>query len=122
MTNFKTIGISLLLLTVQITFAQSNKNNESDEKAIEKQVIQLVSDWNTHEFKNMDIYTTEDIEWVNIVGMWWKGRTEVKMAHQGIFDTIFKDVPFTKKSVKIRFVTPVVAVANLICHVGASVS
>jgi uncharacterized protein (TIGR02246 family) len=112
MTNFKPIFISLFLLIAQITFAQD------DEKVIEKQVAQLVSDWNTHDFKNMDTYTTEDVEWVNIVGMWWKGRAEVKMAHQNIFDAIFKGVPFTKKSTKIRFLTPDVAIANLIVHVG----
>ena len=112
MTNFKTMFISLFLLITQITFAQDN------EMVIEKQVNQLVSDWNTHDFKNMDTYTTEEVEWVNIVGMWWKGRTEVKMAHQGMFDRIFKGVPFTKKSIKIRFLTPDVAVVNLIVHVG----
>jgi uncharacterized protein (TIGR02246 family) len=112
MTNLKTILISFLLLTGQISFAQK------DLEVIEKNVNQLVSDWNTHDFKNMDTYTTEDVEWVNIVGMWWKGRTEVKMAHQGMFDRIFKGVPFTKKSTKIRFLTPEVAVVNLIVHVG----
>jgi uncharacterized protein (TIGR02246 family) len=112
MTNFKTILISFLLLTGQISFAQN------DVEAIEKNVNQLVSDWNSHDFKNMDTYTTEDVEWINIVGMWWKGRTEVKMAHQGMFDRIFKGVPFTKKNIKIRFLTQDVAVANLIVHVG----
>jgi uncharacterized protein (TIGR02246 family) len=112
MTFLKNTFAILLFLTAQITFAQN------DEKAIEKQVTQLVSDWNTHDFKNMDTYTTEDVEWVNIIGMWWRGRTEIKTAHQRMFDTIFKGVPFTKKSTKIRFLTPDVAVANLIVHVG----
>ena len=79
----------------------------------------MVSDWNTHEFKNMDSYTTEDVEWVNIVGMWWKGRAEVKSAHQGIFDAMFKGVPFTQKNLKMRFLTKDVAIATLISSVGA---
>jgi uncharacterized protein (TIGR02246 family) len=112
MTISKKFFISLFLFTSQIIVAQN------DEKEIEKQVSQLVSDWNTHAFKNMDNYTTEDVEWINIIGMWWKGRMEVKMAHQGMFDAIFKGVPFTKKSTKIRFLTSNVAVANLIVHVG----
>lgn len=113
MTILKKTILSILLFTAQITFAQN------DEIAIEKQVTQLISDWNTHDFKNIDTYTTEDVEWVNIVGMWWKGRMEVKMAHQATFDAIFNGVPFTKKSLKIRFLTSEVAVANLIVHVGA---
>ena len=93
--------------------------SQTDEKAIQSQVFQMVSDWNTHEFKNMDSYTTEDVEWVNIVGMWWKGRAEVKSAHQGIFDAMFKGVPFTQKNLKMRFLTKDVAIATLISSVGA---
>jgi uncharacterized protein (TIGR02246 family) len=114
MKKLQLFTFSLLLLVTQMTFAQT------DEMAIEKQVDQLVSDWNTHDFKNMDTYTTEDVEWVNIVGMWWQGRTEVKTSAQNIFGNIFKNVQFTKKSVKVRLLTQDVAIANLICHVGES--
>ena len=92
--------------------------SQTDEKAIQTQITQMVSDWNTHEFKNMDSYMTEDVEWVNIVGMWWKGRAEVKAAHQGNFGAFFKGVPFTQKSLKTRFLTKDVAVATLIFSVG----
>ena len=92
--------------------------SQTDEKAIQAQVTQMVSDWNTHEFKNMDFYMTDDVEWVNIVGMWWKGRAEVKVAHQGNFGAFFKGVPFKQKSLKTRFLTKDVAVATLISSVG----
>ncbi|OAH69109.1 hypothetical protein AXA65_16925 [Chryseobacterium sp. FP211-J200] len=92
--------------------------SQTDEKQIQSQVAQMVSDWNTHEFQNMDSYMTDDVEWVNIVGMWWKGRAEVKAAHQGNFGAFFKGVPFTQKSLKTRFLTKDVAVATLISSVG----
>lgn len=95
------------------TFAQK------DENAIENQVEALISDWNSHEFKNMKNYTTEDVEWINIVGMHWKGQEEVQMAHQNIFDAMFKKVPFLKKELDINMVTNEVAIAHLVCHVGA---
>lgn len=112
MKNFKILFSCMLLLTGIFAFAQN------DEKAIQAQVSQMVSDWNTHKFENMDSYMTEDVEWVNIVGMWWKGRQEVKAAHQGNFGAFFKGVPFTQKSLKTRFLTKDVAVATLICGVG----
>lgn len=112
MKNFKVLFSFLFLITSVFCFSQT------DEKAIQAQVSQMVSDWNTHEFKNMDSYTTEDVEWVNIVGMWWKGQAEVKSAHQGIFDRMFKGVPFTQKSLKTRFLRKDVAVATLISSVG----
>lgn len=112
MKNLKIVFSFLLLMTSVVCFSQT------DEKAIQAHVSQMVSDWNTHEFKNMDSYTTEDVEWVNIVGMWWQGRAEVKAAHQGIFDRMFKNVPFIQKSLKTRFLTKDVAVATLISSVG----
>lgn len=92
--------------------------SQTDEKAIQSQITQMVSDWNTHDFKNMESYMTEDVEWINIVGMWWKGRKEVMAAHRGNFEAFFKGVPFTKKSFKTRFLAKDVAIATLICSVG----
>lgn len=112
MKNFKVIFSFILLMTSVLGFSQT------DEKAIQAQVSQMVSDWNTHEFKNMDSYMTDDVEWVNIVGMWWKGRAEVKAAHQGNFGAFFKGVPFKQKSLKTRFLTKDVAIATLISSVG----
>lgn len=115
-------------LTLTIIFgsficrAQSGERSfgsPGDEKLISGQVDRMVSDWNTHEFKNMDNYATDDVDWVNIVGMWWKGRPEVKNSHQAGFDFFFKKVPFTRKSLDIRFVTSDVAIAHLLCHVGS---
>jgi len=103
-------------------FAQSGKKtigNQNDERLIDRQVSRMVSDWNTHDFKNMDSYAIEDVDWVNIVGMWWKGRTDVKKAHQITFDHFFNRVPFTRKSLIIKFVTNDVAIAHLVCHVGS---
>ncbi|KFC20765.1 SgcJ/EcaC family oxidoreductase [Epilithonimonas lactis] len=112
MKNFKVIFSFILLMTSVLGFSQT------DEKSIQAQVTQMVSDWNTHEFKNMDSYMTDDVEWVNIVGMWWKGRAEVKAAHQGNFGAFFKGVPFKQKSLKTRFLTKDVAVATLVSSVG----
>jgi uncharacterized protein (TIGR02246 family) len=113
MSNLK-LKLSLFLIFSSLFCAA-----QSDEKLVESQVNLMISDWNTHEFKNMDLYTTEDVEWINIVGMWWKGRRDVIKAHQSTFDKFFNGVPFTKKSLKIRFLTGDVAIANLVCHVGS---
>jgi uncharacterized protein (TIGR02246 family) len=114
MSNNKLILSLLFVLSSVVCVAQSD-----DKKSIERQVNRMVSDWNTHEFKNMAYYTTEDVEWINIVGMWWKGRTNVEKAHQSTFDLFFKGVPFTQKSLTIRLLTGDVAIANLVCHVGS---
>lgn len=113
MANIKRALSLLFLFSSLFCCAQSNK------KPIENKVNRMISDWNTHEFKNMNLYATEDIDWVNLVGMWWKGRTDVIKAHQITFDRFFNGVPFTRKSLDIRLLTRDVAIVHLLCHVGS---
>ena len=99
--------------------SEKSSGSQNDEKIIDSQVNRMVSDWNTHQFKNMDQYATGDVDWVNIVGMWWKGRTDVKKAHQITFDHFFNRVPFTRKNLTIKFLTNDVAIVHMVCHVGS---
>ena len=113
----KTLILSLaLLLGATRAFAQMPA---ADEAAIRKVVQQMTANYTDHKFSDMAAYTTPDVSWVNIVGMWWRGRPAVQMAHQQIFDTIFKGVSFKPGELTVRAVTPDVAVVNLYCHVGA---
>ncbi len=59
-----------------LLFAQSKK----DEQAIKNQLQAFRTSWNNHNFDDMKNYTTDDVDWVNIVGMRWKGRKEVQFA------------------------------------------
>jgi uncharacterized protein (TIGR02246 family) len=122
MSKLRLILFITFLFSGSISFAQTGEKSigsRDDEKLIDNQVNRMISDWNTHEFKNLDQYATEDVDWVNIVGMWWKGRTDVKKAHQITFDHFFNRVPFTRKSLAIKFLTNDVAIAHLVCHVGS---
>lgn len=91
------------------------QGNEADKQAIEKQVDAFMNSWNNHNFSDMKNYTTPDLDWVNVVGMYWKDRREVEFAHQYFHEHMFKTVPLTKNWVRIRFLTRDVAIA----HVGA---
>jgi len=91
----------------------------ADEAAIRRTVTRITTNFQNHHFADMATYTTPDVSWVNIVGMWWRGRAQVQQAHQAIFDTIFKGVAFTPGKATVRSIAPNVAVVNLYCHVGA---
>lgn len=43
-----------------------------------------------------------DVEFVNIVGMHWRGLPDVKRAHQMMHDTVFKTVPNHVDEVQVR--------------------
>lgn len=47
-----------------------------DEAAISKQVDAMIYSWNHHNYDDLKNCTTENTDWVNAVGMWWKGRKE----------------------------------------------
>jgi uncharacterized protein (TIGR02246 family) len=113
----KTLFLSLaLLLGANRAFAQFPA---ADEAAIRKVVQQMTANYTDHKFSDMANYTTPDVSWVNIVGMWWRGRPDVQLAHQRIFDSIFRGVSFKPGEVTVRAITPDVAVVNLYCAVGA---
>lgn len=122
MTNFRLALSFTFLFSSVLCFAQSREKpvgSQNDKKLIDSQVNRMVSDWNTHAFDNMALYVTKDVDWVNIVGMWWKGEADVKKAHQITFDHFFNGVPFTRTGLNIRFLTNDVAIAHLNCHVGS---
>ena len=103
----------VLLLVNEIIFAQ---NNTKDKTLINAQIDAMVYSWNHHNYDDLKNYTTENTDWVNVVGMWWKGRKESQYAHQVYHNTIFKTSVMEKKSVAIRFITKDVAIAHVVLH------
>lgn len=110
----KALLISLLFVSPAL-FAQST----DDEAAVTKLVDELAESFNTHNFTTLKVNSTEDVSWVNIIGMWWKGRDQVIGGHYGIFNKIFNGVKFEKKEVTLRRITSDVTLVNVIQHVGA---
>jgi uncharacterized protein (TIGR02246 family) len=110
----KAFLFSAIMLLSSAMFAQS----KADEIQITKLIDDLIAAYNSHDFTTLKNNSTDDVNWINIVGMWWKGRNEVIGAHNGIFNTIFNGVKFDKKSVSMRSVTDDVMLANVIIHVG----
>lgn len=58
------------LLIGIVLFAQ---NQTKDEAAIDGQVDAMIQSWNNHNYDDLKNYTTENTDWVNNTGMWWKG-------------------------------------------------
>lgn len=114
MKNF--CALCVLLLLSNVLFAQSKT---ADEIAVEKQVDALIMSWNKHNYDDIANYATEDCDWVNVVGMWWKNRREVQYAHQVFHEGMFRNVTLAKKSVHTRIITKDVIIAHLDQRIGA---
>jgi uncharacterized protein (TIGR02246 family) len=105
--------IFFLLTTYSLGVAQ---NTDKEQKAIEDQVDAFFTSWNNHDFREMQNYIDKDCDFVNIVGMHWKGREDIQYAHQSMHEAHFKDVPLEKRSVSVRFVKPDLAIAHVLMH------
>jgi uncharacterized protein (TIGR02246 family) len=109
----KVLTTTVFLCLCGIILAQ---DRSSDEAAINKQVDAMIYSWNHHNYNDLKNYTTENTDWVNVVGMWWKGRKESQYAHQVLHNTIFKTSVCEKTSVATRFITKDVAIVHLVWH------
>ncbi len=87
--------LAATLLAVTMTTAEAHAQSPTLPTADEAQIraaLQGIGDaWNNHDMKAFVSYMTDDVEWVNIVGMWWKGKAQVYQAHEAFHQTIFKN-------------------------------
>jgi uncharacterized protein (TIGR02246 family) len=67
--------------------------------------------WNKHDMNPFMNLFTDDAEWVNVVGMIWRGKPEIKKAHQVVHETYFKKRNIQLDNLIVRFIRPDVAVS-----------
>ena len=91
-----------------------------DESAVRGLVNEFANTWNRHDMKAMHELDTDDVEWINVVGHHWRGKTTVTKGHVAIHKGMFAQVTMSVESVAIRSIAPTVAVAVATMHFGAS--
>jgi uncharacterized protein (TIGR02246 family) len=75
------------------TAAWSEPQAHADEAAEVRHIVdEIVASWNTADAERMYRLATDDIEWVNIMGMYWRGKAQVQAAHHAILTTRYKGV------------------------------
>ncbi|UPQ77719.1 SgcJ/EcaC family oxidoreductase [Flavobacterium azooxidireducens] len=112
-------NVILCYVLFMSSFMAVAQNRPEDEKQINDQIDALITSWNTHNFDDFSNYTTQDLDWVNIVGHWYKGQKQNKTHLEELHKTIFKDVKYTKSQTQIRFITENVAVVHVFWSLGA---
>src|SRR3954451_20379956 len=69
--------------------------------------------WNQHDAKAYANLFIQDGDVVNVVGWWWKGRSEIEGKLNDAFAFVFKDSTLTVTETDVRFLTPTIAVAHV---------
>ena len=82
--------------------AESSRLSKEDDQAVRKVVTGIEEAWNAHDMKAYGDLLREDIEWVNVVGMHWRGRDAVMKAHTAFHETSFKNHSIKTDTVELR--------------------
>lgn len=62
--------------------------------------------WNAHDMPALAGLFAADAHFVNVVGMYWKGRDEIERAHRATHDTIFKASMLSVQDICVQEVMP----------------
>ena len=74
--------------------------NPDDIAAVRAFATEYQAAWTARNGGRMYAASTDDVEWVNIVGMHWRGRAEVVAAHDAYLTTMFRDTPITLQDIE----------------------
>lgn len=91
---------------------------EKDTQAIQKTVTGVGDAWNANDMNAFASYLTEDCDWVNIVGMHWRGKAAVMKAHTVYLSTMFLGVRQETLESEIAEIAPNVALIVLTIRMG----
>ena len=108
------LAIALIAAGVLNMVAQSQP--QSDEQGVRATIARFYEGWNEHNADKMVSAYAEDIDHIDVFGEWQKGREtlrkELARLHAGPLKTSQK----TYQILKLRFVKPDVAIAQVSSH------
>lgn len=108
------ITILLLLTTTAAAIAQgSARNQRADEAGVRAVASGFVDDWNRHDMKAFAALFAEDADFVNVIGLRWRGRAEIQKEHEALHATRMKSSHLAAVETSVRFLRPDVAVVHV---------
>ena len=72
----------------------------------------FVAAWNRHDTEAMAALFAPDADFVNAIGLWWRGRAEIEAGQRRTHATLFKASRVVAGEVHVRFLRPEVALAH----------
>ncbi len=110
-TNMK---VCLLIFFIMILSNTSFGQSSQEEQSVKNVVLAYQDDYNDGAFKNVESYTTKNWEHINPIGGITKGRDSVMGELRPLCQTILKGVTLSVESITVRFLSPTVAIANVV--------
>ena len=87
-----------------------------DDAAVRRLVDGFAKTWNQHDMNAMHELDTDDVEWINVVGHYWRGKATVHLGHAAVHKGMAAGTNMSVESVTIRSIASDVAVAVATMH------
>ena len=87
--------------------------NAGDRDAVMNLVNGFDTAWNKHDMSAFGTLFADDAEFVNVVGMWWRGRDAIQAAHTHTHATFLKDSVLEWNVASLKFLAPDVALVHV---------
>ncbi len=88
-----------------------------DEQTIRQVIAAVLQAANRHDAKAGSLLFTDDADFVNVLGMRWKGSSEIERAWKARFETGLKNASFKLVDLQISFLKPDVAIAHAMTEI-----
>ena len=102
-----------LALILSLAFSPESNAQTSDVSAVRKLQAQQAEAWNRHDAAAYAALFAADGDVVNVLGWWWRGRTEIESKLTDAFAWVFRDSTLTITDVQVRILDPLTAVAHV---------
>ena len=90
-----------------------------DERAIRSVVAAFIDSWNRHDVGMLAALFTDDADFVDVFGNWFKDRMAIERALAQRHATVFKESRFAEKEVAIRLHKPDLAIVTQLSNSAA---
>jgi uncharacterized protein (TIGR02246 family) len=104
---------TLIIILSLLSFTCKGQDSKERE-LVNNVIIEFQDDFNEGSFKNAGTYSTTDWEHINPNGGISKGRDNVLREVRAVHQSFLKGVKMKIETIEIRFLTPTVAVADVI--------
>jgi uncharacterized protein (TIGR02246 family) len=105
-------AVVLIATMAESIAAEATANQAAEAAAAQAVAAAMVDDWNRHDMKKFAALFTEDAQFVNVIGLWWRGRSEIQKQHEALHATRMRNSHLVSIETSVQLLRPDVAVVH----------
>jgi len=103
----------VLLFVFSLVLPVKGSAQNTEIAAIREVQAQQARAWNQHDATGYASLFASDGDVVNVLGWWWRGRSEIQAKLTDAFSWVFRDSTLTVTEVHVRLLDPTTAIAHV---------